>query len=102
MLKSTSFSVFVLAFVALLAGQGQAKPKPGLLDFLKGDECEEIDDNSCAIVYDDEDCGEGNFLKLRFVFSELVVRSHEQLIFSLNLLFLCYVSKAREFKEFTI
>ena len=63
MLKSTSFSVFVLAFVALLAGQGQAKPKPGLLDFLKGDECEEIDDNSCAIVYDDEDCGEGIFLK---------------------------------------
>ena len=52
MLKSTSLSVFVLAFVALLAGQGQAKPKPGLLDFLKGDECEEIDDNSCAIVYD--------------------------------------------------
>ena len=52
MLKSTSFSIFVLAFVALFAGQGQAKPKPGLLDFLKGDECEEIDDNSCAIVYD--------------------------------------------------
>jgi hypothetical protein len=61
MLKSTSFSVFVLAFVAFLAEQGEAKPKPGLLDFLKGDECEEIEDNSCAIVYDDEDCGEGNF-----------------------------------------
>ena len=59
MLKSTSFSFFVLAFVALLAGQGQAKPKPGLLDFFKGDECKKIDDNSCAIVYDDEDCGEG-------------------------------------------
>ena len=58
MLKSTSFLVFVLAF---LAGQGQAKPKPGLLDFFKGDECEKIEDNSCAIVYDDEDCGEGNF-----------------------------------------
>ena len=63
MLKSTSFLVLVLAFVAFLAGQGQAKPKPGLLDFLKGDKCEEIDDNSCAIVYDDEDCGEGNFLR---------------------------------------
>ena len=50
MLKSTSFSVFVLAFVALLAGQGQAKPKPGLLDFLKGDECKEIDDMTMKAV----------------------------------------------------
>merc|ERR1711935_222815 len=49
MLKSTPFSVFILAFVA----------------FFKGDECEKIEDNSCAIVYDDEDCGEGDWDPLR-------------------------------------
>ena len=39
--------------------------KPGLLDFLTGDDCEPIKDGSCAIVYDDEDCEKGDWDPLR-------------------------------------
>ena len=50
----------------LLALLGQSWAKPGLLDFFTGDECpKEITDGSCAIVYDDEDCEEGDWEPLR-------------------------------------
>ena len=52
-----SFLLLVLALV------GKSQAKPGVLDFLLGsDECKPITDDSCAIVYDDEDCGEGTVL----------------------------------------
>ncbi len=43
----------------------KALAKPGLFDLFKGNQCKPITDNSCAIVYDDEDCEEGDWDPLR-------------------------------------
>ena len=54
---------YVLVLLGLLAIQ-QSKAKPGLLDFLT-DSCTSIKDDACAIVYDNEDCGEGGWKPLK-------------------------------------
>ena len=52
MLKFTIF--FILAFLGL------CQAKPGLFDLFSDSECKPIADaDTCAIVYDDEDCEEG-------------------------------------------
>ena len=58
MFKKASFSL-LLPFLAFI-GQGQGKP--GLFDIFFSSECKPITDDSCAIVYDDEDCEEGMIL----------------------------------------
>ena len=55
MFKKASF-LLLLPFLALI---DQGKGKPGLLDIFSSSECKPITDDSCAIVYDDEDCEEG-------------------------------------------
>jgi len=61
MFKKASF-LLLLPFLALI-GQGQGKP--GLFDIFSSSECKPITDDSCAIVYDDEDCEEGDWEPLR-------------------------------------
>ena len=54
MLKFTIF--FILAFLGL------CQAKPGLFDLFSDSECKPIvDADTCAIVYDDEDCEEGMY-----------------------------------------
>ena len=54
MLKFTIF--FILAFLGL------CQAKPGLFDLFSDSECKPIADvDTCAIVYDDEDCEEGMY-----------------------------------------
>jgi len=58
MFKFTIF--FILAFLGL------CQAKPGLFDLFSGSECKPIADaDTCAIVYDDEDCEEGDWDPLR-------------------------------------
>ena len=48
--------LFILAFLGL------CQAKPGLFDLFSGSECKPIADaDTCAIVYDDEDCEEGMY-----------------------------------------
>ena len=54
MFKFTVF--FILAFLSL------CQAKPGLFDLFSDSECKPISDaDTCAIVYDDEDCEEGMY-----------------------------------------
>ena len=59
MFKFTIF--FILAFLGL------CQAKPGLFDLFSGSECKPIaDEDTCAIVYDDEDCEEGRYSYILF------------------------------------
>ena len=53
--------LFILAFLGL------CQAKPGLFDLFSGSECKPITDvDTCAIVYDDEDCEEGMYFYISF------------------------------------
>ena len=53
--------LFILAFLGL------CQAKPGLFDLFSGSECKPIaDEDTCAIVYDDEDCEEGRYSYILF------------------------------------
>lgn len=55
------FRIFVLVLFSVIV---VSEAKPGLIDWFTGSDCQPITDNSCAIVYDDEDCEEGDWTPL--------------------------------------
>lgn len=55
MLKSKALVLFFVSCYVVTEG------KPGLFDLFTGHDCKPITDDSCAIVYDDEDCDQGDW-----------------------------------------